>query len=173
MLPTVKKILCAIDLNDHAKLTFRYAMGLAQQYQAKIILLHVIEPLNDVGVALLETYISQAEVQQLHQEALETVRKNIQQRVDEFYQEESQLIANAEQLFEKILILEGIPANVIIKQSIDNQVDMIIMGTHHHTLLGEVLIGSTVRRVTHLSQIPILIVPTINKSTESLYESMA
>jgi nucleotide-binding universal stress UspA family protein len=164
MLPTVKKILCAIDLNDHAKLTFRYAMGLAQQYQAKIVLLHVIEPLNDVGVAMLETYISQAEVQQLHQEALEMVRKNIQQRVDEFYQEESQTIANAEQLFEKILILEGAPAKVIIEQSLNNQIDMIVMGTHHHSIMGEILVGSTVRRVTHLSQVPVLIVPSFNKT---------
>jgi nucleotide-binding universal stress UspA family protein len=164
MLPTIKKILCAIDLNDHAQLTFRYAMGLAQQYQAKVILLHVIEPLNDVGVAMLETYISQIEVQQLHQEALETVRKNIQQRLDDFYKEESQQVLNAEQLFEKILILEGSPAKTIIEQSLNNQIDMIVMGTHHHSIMGEILAGSTVRRVTHLSHIPVLIIPSINKT---------
>jgi nucleotide-binding universal stress UspA family protein len=163
MLPSIKKILCAIDLNDHAQITFRYAMGLAQQYRAKVILLHVIEPLNDVGVALLETYISQAEVQQLHQQALEMVKNNVQQRLDEFYQVESQMITNAEQLFEKILILEGAPAKVIVEQSFYNQVDIIVMGTHHHSIIGEILVGSNVRRVTHLSHIPVLIVPSVNK----------
>lgn len=164
MLPTIRKILCAIDLNDHAKLTFRYAMSLARQYQAKVVLLHVIEPLNEVGVTMLETYLSQAEVQQLHQNALEMVRTNIEQRLDEFYQEESQTIAHAERLFEKILILEGAPAKVIIEQSIDNQVDMIVIGTHHHSIIGEILVGSIVRRVTHLSKVPVLIVPSLNKT---------
>jgi nucleotide-binding universal stress UspA family protein len=164
MLPKIKKILCAVDLNDHAKITFRYAMGLAQQYQAKVILLHVIEPLNDIGIAMLETYISQIEVQQLHQQALETVRKNIQQRLDDFYQEESQHISNAAQWFEKILILEGAPAKIIIEQSINNQVDMIVMGTHYHSMIGEIFVGSTMRRVTHLSKIPVLIVPSFNQT---------
>lgn len=163
MLPKIKKILCAIDLNDHAQLTFRYAMGLAQQYQAKVILLHVIEPLNDVGVAMLETYISQAEVQQLHQQALEAIRLNIQQRLDEFYKVESQSISNIEELFEKMLILEGAPAKTIIEQSLNNQADMIVMGTHHHSIMGEILVGSTVRRVTHLSKLPVLIVPSLNQ----------
>lgn len=164
MLPMIKKILCAIDLNDHAQITFRYAMGLAQQYQAKVVLLHVIEPLNDVGVVLLETYISQIEVQQLHQQALETVRKNIQQRLDAFYTEESQQILNAEQLFEKLLILEGVPAKIIIEQSLENQINIIVMGTHHHSIIGEILVGSTVRRVTHLSKIPVLIIPSFNQT---------
>lgn len=164
MLPIIKKILCALDLNEHAQITFRYAMSLAQQCRAKVILLHAIEPLNDVGVALLETYISQVDIQQLHQEALETIKTNLQKRLDDFYHEESQLIENAKELFDKIVILEGAPAKTIVEQSVKENVDVIIMGTHQHSVVGEMLVGSTVRRVTHLSQIPVLIVPSFNQT---------
>ncbi|MEY3219505.1 MAG: hypothetical protein RIT27_862 [Pseudomonadota bacterium] len=163
MLLKIKKILCALDLNEHAKITFRYAMSLAQQCQATVMLLHAIEPLNNVGVALLETYISQADIQQLHQEALETIKSNLQKRLNDFYHEESQLVTNAKELFDKIVILEGAPAKIIVEQSIKEKVDVIVMGTHHQSVVGEMLVGSTVRRVTHLSQIPVLIVPSFNQ----------
>jgi len=164
MLPKIKKILCALDLNEHAKITFRYAMSLAQQCQATVVLLHAIEPLNDVGVAVLETYISQIDIQRLHQEVLETIHANIQKRLDDFYREESQQITNAKELFDKTVILEGAPAKIIVDQAVKENASIIVMGSHCHSIVGEMLVGSTVHRVTHLSQIPVLIVPSFNQT---------
>ncbi|MGD9216864.1 MAG: universal stress protein, partial [Desulfobacteraceae bacterium] len=46
MLPKIQKILYATDLSDNSRLAFGYAASLAKRYQAQIMVLHVIEPVN-------------------------------------------------------------------------------------------------------------------------------
>ena len=42
-IPPIKKILYATDLSENARYAFGYAVSLANQYDAKITILHVLE----------------------------------------------------------------------------------------------------------------------------------
>jgi nucleotide-binding universal stress UspA family protein len=45
MIPKIKKILYATDLSKNSVYAFRYAIDMAQKLDARIIILHVIEPI--------------------------------------------------------------------------------------------------------------------------------
>ena len=54
MLPAIKTILYATDLSQGSPYIFRYALTLARQHQAKIVVVHAIEPLTPFGQSLVE-----------------------------------------------------------------------------------------------------------------------
>ena len=53
-------------------------------------------------------------------------------------------------------VVKGIPFVEIIKAAKDNQVDLIVMGTHGKTGLEHILIGSVAERVIQRSPCPVL-----------------
>jgi len=54
------------------------------------------------------------------------------------------------------LVVKGIPFMEIITAAKDNQVDLIVMGTHGKTGLEHILIGSVAERVIQRSPCPVL-----------------
>ena len=56
-LPEIKTILYATDLSRHMRPVFRHAISLAQHLNAKIIMLHVVEPLGSTGEAVISAYL--------------------------------------------------------------------------------------------------------------------
>jgi nucleotide-binding universal stress UspA family protein len=46
MLPKIQKILYATDLSDNSKRAFGYAASAAQSFDAQLIVVHVVEPIN-------------------------------------------------------------------------------------------------------------------------------
>ena len=48
MVPQIKKILYATDLTKNSAYAFYYAIDLAQRRDAKIVILHVVEPLPPI-----------------------------------------------------------------------------------------------------------------------------
>lgn len=159
MIPHIKRILYTTDLGEHTRPVFRYAISLAQNYGATITMLHVLEPLGSYGMALLETYIPKEMSEHLHQQTLDKVRLQMQQRVEKFCAEELHLTATESHLVAGIVVVEGSPAQTIVKQAQICQADLIVMGTHSYSPLGEILIGSTARKVTQTSPVPVLVVP--------------
>jgi nucleotide-binding universal stress UspA family protein len=51
----------------------------------------------------------------------------------------------------------GDPAEEIVKFATDEQFDMIAMGTHGHTALANLVMGSVATRVVAMSRIPVLL----------------
>jgi len=63
----------------------------------------------------------------------------------------------------KIESLEGDPAEVILKYTENNEIDLILMGSHGRKGLSEMLLGSTSKRVLDNSNISVLLVPLLAK----------
>jgi nucleotide-binding universal stress UspA family protein len=53
----------------------------------------------------------------------------------------------------------GKPAEVIDKIARAKNVDLIVVGTHTHDRLGSHLLGSTVNKLIHICDRPVLVVP--------------
>jgi manganese transport protein len=51
----------------------------------------------------------------------------------------------------------GEPSDEIIKQSRADEVDLIAMSTHGHRFFSDLIYGSTVEKVRHLVDVPVLL----------------
>jgi nucleotide-binding universal stress UspA family protein len=57
-----------------------------------------------------------------------------------------------------ILIKNGVPAETIVETAKEQNCDLIVMGTHGHGAITDVLIGSTAKWVVRQSLIPVLVI---------------
>ncbi len=162
MVPQVKTILYTTALGSHTRPVFRFTVGLAQQLGARIILLHVVEPLSSSVRFLLDSYLKPAAAEELHQQSTQGLLQKIHSRLEAFCKEElGTNLAQAEMIAE-IRVVSGLTCEVILQEADRCQAELIVMGTHS----GQVhtnLLGSTSRRVTLLSKRPVLLVPVTDK----------
>jgi nucleotide-binding universal stress UspA family protein len=157
MVYTIRNILYATDLGPRSPEIFGHALAIAQQFQAKIHLLHVTEPMSDFAYSLIDTYVPTETLDSLREEGFAEVRKEIQRRLDKFFEEEVQ--ADIQALVAEVRVVEGMPAEVILEEARHLGADLVVMGSRGHTALGEMLLGSVAHKVTMKSRIPVLLVP--------------
>lgn len=168
MLPALKTILYATALGPGAPYVFRYALALARQHQANIVAVHGIEPLSTFGQSLVEQYISHDASEEMHKKARETVKAQLKARIEQLCTRECNGAANCENLVSSIRVIDGYPDQVILDTAKECGADLIVMGAHRHTVVGEVMMGSTTRKVLHNSGLPVLVVKIPEGYTEEL-----
>lgn len=168
MLPKIKTILYATGIGPRAPYVFRYALALARQHGATIVAVHGMEPLSDFGQSLIEQYISHEDSEEMHRKARETVRTRLADRIRQLCTKECEGATECENVVTSIKIVEGQPAQVIIDTANECAADLIVMGSQRHTLIGEVMLGSTTRRVLHSASQPVLVVKVPKGYEENL-----
>jgi nucleotide-binding universal stress UspA family protein len=142
-MPT-QHVLVPIDFSEYADQALAYAIRLASTLDARLTLLHVMQPLPmagvDMGVTLPATYLQEveAEVQRSMEVALARV--------------------TAAGLIGECVVLYGVPFQEIVDTAKARQVDLIIMGTHGRTGLLHVLLGSVAEKVVRLAPCSVLVV---------------
>ncbi len=162
MLPNIRTILYATDLEAHARPVFRYAVSLAERYGAKIVLLHALEPLNPTAVNLVNNVLPEGTAESIRQHGIDQLRSTIEQRLRDFCKQELGMEPQDCRVVEDSRVREGFPAKVILAQAAETNADIIVMGTHGRAGVGELLLGSVARKVMHHSTIPVLMIPLQN-----------
>ncbi len=138
---------------------FRFAVSLAKRYKAKIVMLHVLEPMSSSSQRVIETYLSKKEVDKLRNEGFERIEKEMRKRLSLFCEDEMGVPPEKCDLVSEVVVVMGIPAEMITHEAEERNADLIVMGTHTDTSLSHRIIGSTARKLTHFSKIPVLVVP--------------
>ncbi len=157
MLPQVKTILFACDLEDKTQESLALVMSLAVSQNAKIIFMHAIEPMNHQAQSMINNYLPIKELQALRQEALNSVKDAMETQITIFYENHSEETKLTEK--PEYLIVQD-DASSAIKHAIkDYQVDMVVMNSRTHSKLGQMIIGSTANKVIHQSKVPVLVIP--------------
>ncbi|RTE65742.1 universal stress protein [Amphritea opalescens] len=159
MLPDVKKILYASDIDKGSRPAFRAAISLCGHYRSEITYLHVIEPLSASAQSIVETMINEHDLNELHDQSLKDLKAKIEQRIDRFCKtelEESELLTDGTLTSR---VEEGTPWRTILRVADEIEADVIVMGTRTHSAMGQFLMGSTANKVMHHSKRPVLIVP--------------
>ena len=139
--PQILRILVAIDFSPHASNALQWARSLADALGAKLILLHVIDAVNAVG---LETGGVTADFAPLH-----VLREQAEKRMGEL----KALIPDA-----RTVVREASPRPTIVDAALELNCQMIVMGTHGHSGLEHLLLGSVAEYVVRHSKIPVLTV---------------
>jgi nucleotide-binding universal stress UspA family protein len=158
MLPNIKKILYATGMGAGAPHVFRYALALAKQHDADIIAVSAIEPLSNFAQSLVELHISHQESAELHLKARNQARERLRERIERLLAKECGSDPQCTGRVSEIRIEEGQPAQVVLTAARDNNVDLIVMGAHRHTVLGDAMLGSTTHKVLHSADQPVLVV---------------
>ncbi len=159
MYPEIKTILYATDMGEHMRPVFRFAIGLAKQHKAEIVMLHVAEPLSSGVQMAINMYMPDTSAKKVLQDGMKKMLKEMHQRLDAVCEEELNQNAVDSEIIKAIEVVNGKPADVINHQAEKLGVDLIVVGTHTDTSFSAHLIGSTARRVTQFSKIPVLVVP--------------
>jgi nucleotide-binding universal stress UspA family protein len=164
----VKKILYATDLSENARYAFAYAVSLADLYGAKITLLHVLPEVSELMDKHVIGYIDADRWQEIKaqhfeeaKEALIGKRKGHLAIKDVLHQFSEQVKEGQEGegfITDDIIVERGNPVEQILKHVQERSCDLIVMGTHGHGTLEDVMLGSTARRVIRRSKIPVLVV---------------
>lgn len=150
-------ILYATDLGPHGPEIFNHAVGIAQQFSARIHVVHIVEPMSEYAHALVNNYVPPAMLSSLRTEAVETALREMHQRLEAYCKD--QFHADAEKYIADTRVVEGMPAQTILAEAKRIGAQLIVLGSHGQSALGEMLMGSVAHKVTMKSPIPVLLVP--------------
>lgn len=141
----IKNILCPTDFLEGSKEAVRYAVDIAKKYNAKIYLFHVIHDLAKTS----GWYVPHITMDDLYKE----IENGAKKEVEKLFAEELRGFDNVERR-----IIKGIPYDEIIKFSVENNIDLIVMATHGRKGLDRIIFGSTAEQVVKNSRCPVLTV---------------
>lgn len=158
MLPKIKKILYATGMGAGAPHVFRYALTMASQHDAEIIAVSAIEPLSTFAQSLVELHVSHQSAEQHHLEAREQAKERLRERIARLCAKESENLPLDNNRVSLIQIEDGYPPQVVLAAAKQHDVDLIIMGSHRHTVIGDSLLGTTTTKVLHSAIQPVLVV---------------
>jgi nucleotide-binding universal stress UspA family protein len=164
MIPKIKKILYATDLSKNSAYAFFYAVDMAKNHNASIVILHTIEPIRHIygeGGIDIEGVLKKAKKQEQEMD-IEEIKKRLQ----EFCKKtETQIGSPCVELVSKILVPLGHPVEEILKAADDEGCDAIVLGTHGKGFLRQTFLGSVAGSVLERTRKPVFIIPLPSEKT--------
>jgi nucleotide-binding universal stress UspA family protein len=140
----IKSILVPIDFSAQSEKALAYAVPFAEQFGAKLTLLHVVEPVATPDFAGSFPLIME------NDKVMAECRRHLERIVKDLEIEPK--------LVEKTLVRQGRSFHEIADAARTLKVDLIIISTHGHTGLKHALLGSTTERVVRHASCPVLVV---------------
>ena len=158
MIPEIKTILYATDLSENSQYAFGYAVSLANRYDAKIVVLHVIEDISHQMNMQVADLLGAEKWQKLQRTRKNEVVEIMVHKIDVFCKETASADQSCSFTVTDIKVRNGHPVEEIIAESIASDYDVVIMGTHGHGILAGAMMGSTAMRVVRRSHVPVMVI---------------
>ncbi|MGO4918031.1 universal stress protein [Maribacter spongiicola] len=143
----MKKILVPVDFSKHSEYALHIAAKIAKQVQAEIIVLHMM------GIS--EAILAKDEAQE-YEEAkyyMDLARKRFKPFLNQTYLKHlkvREIIQNYKDFKELNTVAQ------------EQHINLIVMGSHGTSGLGDVFVGSNTEKVVRSSEVPVLVVKTPN-----------
>jgi universal stress protein A len=139
----LRSILVPIDFSPDSTEALRYAAMLAGQMEAKMILLHVVQPMIGPDFVYFPRVMESNKAMASSERELERIPAS--QGVDS-------------SLIDRCVVRYGVPFQEITAAAKSLKVDLIVISTRGYTGLTHVLLGSTAERVVRHADCPVLVV---------------
>lgn len=136
----IRKILAPVDFSEASGKAVQYALAMAGEFGAEVILIHVIEPypiLPELPAAAVEM-----------QAALETQAKSQMRHLE----------SRITDVQCRSIVCVGNPARRIAAEASSQQADLIVLSTHGRTGFAHALLGSVAEHVVRIAPCPVLVV---------------
>ena len=137
------KIICPVDFSRYSHLALRYAIALARENQAELIVCHAIPDLSPASHYLEGDYLGTV---------THVLASNASSKLNDFVQEVDR------RFLAQLKVESGNPAQLVLDLSVRSGADLIVMGTHGHGGYDRLLVGSVTNKVLHKTTIPVLVV---------------
>ncbi len=147
----MKTILAPVDFSGATDAVVAEAMSLARAVEGRVVLLTVIQPpaITNEYSALMDNLA----------EIVAAGEKNAAKRLAEL---EGKF--RAENIPVETQQVNGPPIRLIVDQAKKIAADYIVMGSHGHTALYDLLVGSTTHGVLMSASCPVVISPAVKES---------
>lgn len=134
-----KTILFATDFSDASRSAYQVAAALARDYRARIIAIHVVEPVS-LAFSEFGAYVGPDEDKGRAMEQLHAIQ------------------APSPMVTLEYRLLEGDPATVVIETAQETDADLVVLGTHGRSGLSRLVMGSVAEEVLRHAPCPVLTV---------------
>lgn len=142
----LKNILVAVDFNDAVGDLLGYAEGLAEKFGSKVWVLHVAEPDPDfAGYEAGPQYIKDFKTEEYNEE-----HRNLQMYCDTFL---------SDNIEKEALLIQGSTVKAVLEEAKKLNSDLLIVGTHKHSFLHNLLQESVSLELLKKADIPLLAIP--------------
>jgi nucleotide-binding universal stress UspA family protein len=139
----LKTILFPTDFSETSQEAARYAISFAREFKAKVFVLHVVNE-KIFTESNMPRVVS---IEELEREMTEEARKRLKTLVP---------AEEAEGLDWETVIRQGEPFIEIIRFAKDQDVDLIVIGTHGRSGFEHIIFGSTAEKVVRKAPCPVL-----------------
>lgn len=142
----MKTILVTVDFSEITEKTVQSALALAEGRPVNFVFLHIVYPVASVD-GLTFTLPEYGQLLDLKETR---ARRAMTVLVNRARQHSTEVTS---------VVVRGLPAQEIIRVAREQNADLIVMGSHGHGAMYELVVGSTTHAVLKNTPCPILIVP--------------
>jgi nucleotide-binding universal stress UspA family protein len=146
----MKTILTPVDFSAISKAVVKSAAELARSLDARLVLMHVVQP----PVITSEYGAVMANIQEIVAVSEKTAARHLELLVQKL--KAAGLEASCE-------LLTGSPTLHIVDQARKLSADYVVLGSHGHSALYDLLAGSTASGVLKKSPCPVVVIPPAPK----------
>jgi nucleotide-binding universal stress UspA family protein len=145
----MKKILAAVDFSNASPKVVAAAAEMAKAFGAELHLLHVIEP-EPTYTAYGFTPDEFPAIHSFHEETRTRAQKTL---------DESAALVATQDLTPITHLGDGSPLHVLAEMAENLGVDLVVLGSHGHSIVASLLLGSVAEGMVRKSIVPTLVVP--------------
>ena len=160
MIPEIKTILYATDLQSGSRPAFRMAVRLALSNKARLIFMTAIEDGGSNVRGQIQNSLPESLLQEIETESMGHLKDKMKRRLEKFVAEEIEQGVDFPHGKPELHVVEHTRAEKAIVELADQlDADLIVMGARRHHGLDHLLVGSISKKVMKKAHRPVLIVP--------------
>lgn len=149
----IDRIVCPVDFSESSDYALQHAVEFARMFEAQLVVLHVVEApflpsYAMAGVPDLSLPLEQ--IQEGARSGLQAIVEECRKKYEDVEQE----------------LVTGTAFLEIISYAKEQEVDLIVLGTHGRTGLSHIIIGSVAEKVVRKSPCPVLTIRHPEKEFE-------
>jgi len=142
-----KSILVPTDFSEYSDRAIKQAVDIAEQNNAKIYLLHVVDKLQQCAIDYC-----------IPIETMMKVQSDSEKEASRKMQDEAKKITQAKKIDVTFDVTSGVPFEEILKEQQERKADLIVIASHGRTGIIKSLIGSVAEKVMREAKCPVLLV---------------
>ena len=145
----IRKILVLVDFSADAEKAVSYGLTIGRDRHARVYFLHMVNQRIIDAVQQLSSKGYKGDFLKAMRKLMQDRENDLQQFVPEDLRDEVEV---------EFLIRKGEPAEEVVNMAKELSIDLIVVGSHGHTVQASAPIGSVAQHVLHHAPCPVLVV---------------